>query len=214
MPKRRMFDSVDAADIPANAKIVLAYVDGPPRNIDQVKRRFPHAKIVTITIEGGQADADVVDCETGDVTPDHAAEWAALRLKAGKRPTIYMNASTWPAVRVAVQRAGIAKAFGHNYLVAEYDGDPTIPAGAIGKQFESPSANDSPGHYDISSLVDYWPGVDPLPKPHGFSILHRRTIRRATRILERRGEGIHPLTDAARDKTDALIEAAQSAKAA
>jgi hypothetical protein len=83
-----------------------------------------------------------------------------MRRAAGADPTIYCNASTWPAVRAAFAAANVAEP---HYWIAKYDGDPTIPAGAVAKQYRGDVA---PG-YDVSSVVDYWPGVDPAPTNPG-----------------------------------------------
>src|SRR5207245_9944229 len=38
-----------------------------------------------------------------------------------------------------------------------------MPPTAVAKQYQHPPA--SGGHYDLSVVADYWPGVDPVPPP-------------------------------------------------
>jgi hypothetical protein len=164
---RIFYDSVTVADLPPDGDGYLGYVDGPYRNYEAVRARFPGRPVASVTVTG-TSDANVCDCETGDLTPSQAAGWAKRQLAAGKLPTIYCNASTWPAVKQAVATAGLTPRMGDRYLIAEYPGpgakpDPTIPAGAIGHQYLGSPEGGSPGHYDVSVVVEYWPGVDPVP---------------------------------------------------
>ena len=153
---RTMYDGVTVSRLPGGATMVACYVDGKYANETEMRKRFPHAHIVTITVTGS-ADANVVDCETGDTTPATAAAWAARQVDAGRHPTIYMNASTWPDVEREVHNRGITGKV--SYWVARYDNKSTVPPGAVAHQYEN-----TPG-YDVSAVADYWPGVDPAPKP-------------------------------------------------
>ena len=159
---RRMYDSVTVTSVPTGGDLYAAYIDGNYNNLADYKRRFPHTRIVTITVLG-TAGADVADCETGDLTPAHAARWAANEIHAGRKPTIYMNASTWPAVRAEVRKLGITGRV--NYWVAQYDGHAAIPAGAVAKQYLGDHPNGRGGTYDASVVAAHWPGVDPDPAP-------------------------------------------------
>jgi hypothetical protein len=145
---RTMFDAITVADIPADATMVAGYIDGHYANLPEMQARFPHATVVSVTVTGG--DADVLDIENGDATPQDAPGW----IDAHPHGSLYCDESTWPAVQAA---------FGSRPLppiwVAAYDGDPTVPAYAVAKQYASNSA------YDTSSVSAYWPGVDPVPTP-------------------------------------------------
>jgi len=159
---RQMYDSVNANSVPAGADLYAGYVDGNYANVDQLRRRFPHRTIVTVTVIG-LPGANVCDCETGDLTPEHAARWASNEIHAGRKPTIYCNASTWPAVRERVRAYGITGKV--SYWIAQYDGRADIPAGAIAKQYLGDHPNGHGGTYDASIVADHWPGVDPDPTP-------------------------------------------------
>jgi hypothetical protein len=97
--------------------------------------------------------------ETGDATPAQAVTWCTKTMadKSNHELTVYCNTSMWPQVRAAFRAAGVTEP---NYWIAKYDNDPTIPAGAVAKQYQG----DTHG-YDKSAVADYWPGVDPAPTP-------------------------------------------------
>lgn len=151
---RTMYDAVTSSNIPAGAALVAGYADGWYANIPAMRARFPHATVVTIAVRW-TTRAQVLDVETGDATPAQAVQWCTQTMAdvANDRLTVYCNTSTWPAVRAAFRAAGVSEP---QYWVAEYDNDPAIPAGAVAKQWADR------GPYDLSSVADYWPGVDPL----------------------------------------------------
>lgn len=152
---RTMYDAVTAANVPPTATLVAGYGDGYYNNVAEFRARFPHATVVEIAVSSHHNLGVVLDVETGDATPAEAPGWVTMRRAAGVDPTIYCNSSTWPAVRQAFHVAGVAEP---HYWIAQYDGDPTIFTGAVAKQYADP------GPYDLSSVADYWPGVDPTPQ--------------------------------------------------
>jgi hypothetical protein len=156
---RIMYDSVTPGNVPADAQMVAGYADGIYANLPELAARFPNATRVSIAVRW-TTRAQVLDVENGDATPAQAVLWCTQTMAsvANHQLTVYCNSNMWPAVRAAFQAAGVAEP---NYWVAQYDGDPTIPAGAIAKQY----VGDYHG-YDQSSVADYWPGVDPALAPH------------------------------------------------
>lgn len=155
---RLMFDSVSPSGIPADAAMVAGYVDGVYANIPAMRARFPHATVVQVAVSASYPAARglVLDVESGDATPSQAVAWCRAYAGPNSDLTVYCDAANWPTVRSAFAAAGVSEP---NYWLASYDGDPTIPAGAVAKQYAS---NDS---YDTSSVCAYWPGVDPVPTP-------------------------------------------------
>jgi len=154
---RLMYDSVTAGDIPNDATMVAGYVDGHYRNIDTIRKRFPHALVVGIAVDARTNDGIVLDVEQGDATPTESVAWVVKRRHAGKDPSVYCSVSEWNAVRAAFHDAGVEQP---HYWVAHYDGVASVPKGAVAKQFKPGSAAH---HYDISVVSTYWPGVDPHP---------------------------------------------------
>lgn len=155
---RYMYDSVNPSAIPSNATMVAGYADGLYANVPAMKARFPHATIVSIAVRW-TTRAQVLDVETGDATPAQAVQWCTQTMadKSNHELTVYCNTSMWPSVRAAFKAAGVTEP---NYWVAQYDNNPSIPAGAVAKQY----IGDYNG-YDRSVVADYWPGVDPAPAP-------------------------------------------------
>ena len=75
----RMADSIDAATLPDGLPAYAGYVDGAWPSFGAVCRRFyPRAHCISITVLGG--NARFCDCEAGDLTVLHAAEWLAARV--------------------------------------------------------------------------------------------------------------------------------------
>lgn len=152
---RTMYDSTNANDIPATATMVAGYVDGAYRWSDADWARFPGAVKVRIAVFAPTNDGHVGDVETGAMAPHDAPWWAHQRRLAGVDPTVYVNLANAAAVRAAFDAAGEPQP---HYWLASYDNNPTIPPGYIAKQYANePLAG---GHYDLSVVADYWPGVD------------------------------------------------------
>lgn len=155
-----MYDSVTASDIPDNAVAVAGYANGEFAWSDADWARFPTAAKKSISVTPFENVGDVLDVENGDADPSQAPSWAAGRFAAGIRPTIYCSLSAWPQVIAAFEAQGVAQP---DYWIASWDGDPTIPPGAVAKQY----ANDSMagGHYDLSNALDSWLGSTTSPLP-------------------------------------------------
>lgn len=152
---RTMYDAITPAQIPAGATMVAGYVGGQWPSYAEAVRRFPHAVHVSIAVQADE-DAQVLDCERYDATPQQCPGWAVRQRHRGQVPTVYCNTSTWPSVRAAFRAQGVPLPL---WWAAQYDNDPALIAGAVAKQYRT-----TPG-YDVSSVVNYWPGVDPAPKP-------------------------------------------------
>lgn len=164
---RRMGDSTNAADVP-NLPMVAGYVSGPYTWTAAEWALHPGAVKVRIATQANVNDGDVLDVERGDATPGEAPGWVAMRKAAGHpAPCIYMNQSTWPACIAA---------FGGGpqplWWVANYDDVAAIPPGAIAKQYAD--STQTGGHFDLSNVADYWPGVDPPPQPQRGRLLEER----------------------------------------
>lgn len=157
---RRMYDGIDPSRLPADGDLYAGYVDG----------NWPWAKDPATLVHGRKplriaAHASTDDGVVGDGPPDNGtwAEWVAWTVRrraAGADPTVYTNASSWAAGRSAFEAAGVAQP---HWWIADYDGDPTIPAGAAAKQYATAAG------YDTSAVADHWPGVDPAPAPAASS---------------------------------------------
>jgi hypothetical protein len=163
---RRMYDGITPSSVPTGAAAYAGYVGGNWPSYSPLVRQYPNALHVSIAVNSSE-NARVLDVETGDATPAEAPGWAARQRAGGNPyPVIYMNASTWPAVRAAFAEQGVPEPL---YWVASYVTDPAqvpaIPAGAIAIQYYDF------GGYDASVIADYWPGLDPDPAPSSQTIV-------------------------------------------
>lgn len=146
-----MYDSVTAADIPADAPMVAGYANGIYAWSQADWERFATPRKVLITVTADYNGADVLDVENGDATPADCNAWIHARQNAGYwAPTIYCEASAVPAVRQAC--AGLTYAL----WVAHYTGTPHQEPSAVATQYADPAT--SGGHYDLSLVADDgWP---------------------------------------------------------
>jgi hypothetical protein len=152
-------DSITSADIPTGRyALVAGYLDGAFAWSEQdwLRHTSQGAIAVGIVINPANNAGEVLDVETGDATPRQAVDWVRMRRAAGFSDlTVYCAESALPYVQQQFSAAGAAQP---NYWVAGYDDVATIPAGCIAKQYaNSPMTG---GHYDLSIVADYWPGVD------------------------------------------------------
>lgn len=158
---RQMFDSTSGFDIPTSAQMVAGYIDGQSfKWTDAMWDRFPNAVKVRIARRTTTNDGHVLDVEEGipTVWPINVGivDWVQMRRRAGIEPTIYCNQlNDWQPLRQLFASYRISEPL---WWVARYNGVPDIPAGAIAKQYANPPL--AGGHYDLSAVADYWPGVD------------------------------------------------------
>ena len=104
-----MYDSVTVSQIPANAEAVAGYVGGMWPTFPSLKLEFPHAHKLSIAVNALE-DAECLDVERGDASPDQAASWVHRQIKRGvKRPVVYTSVSEAPLLLRALARGGISR---------------------------------------------------------------------------------------------------------
>ena len=165
---RTMYDSITPADIPPSAGMVGGYV--PPSKFAAAWTnggwaRFAHAVQVKVTptasVHG--RGVHVLDVETGDAVPAQVPGWVSASRAAGQEPTVYMNVATWAPVINACVAARVPVP---QFWVANWNGQQNLPSivvggithTAIAHQYADPAT--SGGHFDLSVVAPYWPGVD------------------------------------------------------
>lgn len=158
-----MYDSVTSHDIPASAQMVAGYVDGLYAWSLLDWELHLGATKVRITVTGATLDAHVADVERGDLTPAQGAQWAKAMIAAGKTPALYFSRSQFGAVNAAMLAEGIDSSH-WTVWAADWTGQPHLLPGTYATQYADP-AYGSGGHYDLSLVADYWPGIDPPPQP-------------------------------------------------
>jgi len=163
---RTMYDALPGAfaSIPADAQLVAGYIDGGPGfpvMTDELWALFPHAVHVRIATQPATNDGHVLDVEAGDATPEQAPAWVTMRRAAGVHPSVYCSEAAWPDVRAQFAAQAVAEP---EWWIAGYPGsvgEGNLYPGAVAHQWGGPAS----GAYDISAVADYWPGVDPAPRP-------------------------------------------------
>lgn len=159
---RIMYDSTTARDIPQGARMVAGYIDGRYAWSNADWALHSRARQVSITVGSGTLDADVADCENGDYSPAQGVAWAKRKIARDGHASLYFSLAALGAIGAEVKAQGVNPAH-LSFWIADWDGRPVIPAGATAKQYIDPPG--SGGHYDLSVVLDYWPGVDPPPAP-------------------------------------------------
>lgn len=161
---RTMYDSTSAADIPGGATMVAGYVDGKYRWSDADWARFPNATKARICVLGAN-DGHVGDIEDGAMTPAQGVDWARTRLASGlKVVACYVNRSNRATVERLLLSAGIRPDQAVLW-VATLDGTRIVAPGpypVVAVQYANAAL--SGGHYDLSEVADFWPGVDEMPQ--------------------------------------------------
>jgi hypothetical protein len=83
-----MYDSVTVSAIPANAQAVAGYTAGRFLTFPTLVKQFPKARKLSIAV-ASRFDAECLDVEPGDATPDVAAGWVKRQQARGvKRPVV------------------------------------------------------------------------------------------------------------------------------
>lgn len=155
-PTRIGYDGITPEELPHDGDIYLSYVDRYSNGYYRLAQLFPGK--IHLSIAGDPAhDADVLDCERTDATPQQCPGWVLRQRARGRVPWVYMNESTWPTVRQAFHLTSVDEPL---WWVANTSQGPTILPATIGKQYQF-----TPG-YDRSVFVASIPGVDtPAPAP-------------------------------------------------
>lgn len=160
---RTMYDSITVSAIPADAQMVAGYVDGKWKTVAALRKKFPKAIIVPITVLGTNS-AGVVDIEPGDCSPTSGV----AAVKNGTAHTPYSNLSELAEVLREIDRQGLPRST--PIWTAHYTGKahlcgkacfagfglPWLP-NVVATQYTDKALG---RNLDASLVADYWPGVD------------------------------------------------------
>lgn len=105
-----MFDSTTPSAIPATAQAVAGYVGGDYTTWPEVLHRWPHARHLSIAVNA-EEDADCLDVEKGDATPQDAPRWFHRQLARGlrRKPKFYCSLSVVPELERVLLEAGVRR---------------------------------------------------------------------------------------------------------
>jgi hypothetical protein len=151
-------DSVDPGGMRQGLDVYCGYDAGGPgyrnggySNMNAIKAMFPGKKYLCV-------GTDCIDIESGLASPDEAPGFVnGWKKDNTNRPVCYANGSTMPAVKSAL--SGIDR--NRYYLwLADPNGDPSVPSGYDGKQWEFAQG------FDADSFYEYmWVPVTKPPPP-------------------------------------------------
>lgn len=179
-----MYDSVTLEGVQggrSGVQLVAGYINGGYPSYGAMEAYYKPLGIPIISISVvGQTNAWVLDCETGDYTPQAAAEVAIQQLKSqAMKPTIYGGLDYLQAVIRELQ-ARRYSAHAVDWWVAHYtqvetaawvlpvtlpDVVPGLPASAW--QFANSSPTTSGHSYDVSAVDEAWARRHGWRDPHG-----------------------------------------------
>lgn len=166
---RTMFDSVSAHSIPPGAQLVAGYTNGDFPSYWDLAALFPTLRRISITVDPDDFQAHMCDVEAGDFTPMQAVQFIADGRARGLTKTVYCSRSNVDPVLADARTIGVALPI--QFSIALWDEDPTIPTPPPGALFMSKQyrhdIHEGDFNYDISSVVDHWPGVDTGLDPFG-----------------------------------------------
>ena len=169
-----MADSITPANLPGGYDSYLGYVDGMWPTATPVRLRFPGARVVSLTVLGGDHIADGCDIENGDLSPKSGAAWVQRRLAAGAvRPVVYASVSIMAAVlgELALRNVGRASV---RLLAAHYGAGAHIcgPGSCNliyrvmdGTQWTDSAPGAGSSHIDASLLQNDFFGITPPAHP-------------------------------------------------
>jgi len=104
----QMFDTTTPGEVPTSGvEAVAGYVGGHWPTYARLVRDHPQAHHLSIAVNAHE-DAECLDVEAGDATPDQAPAWVKRQQARGvRRPVLYASVSAMQTVLGALARAGI-----------------------------------------------------------------------------------------------------------
>lgn len=148
----KMYDAVNPANIPSDAKYVGGYGDGLYNWMATHPELFPNAHKFIFVVFANH-DGDCLDVEKGNATPAQAPGWAVRQRARGKDPFVYcsrLGTYGWQAVQDAFNSQRVPHP---HYGIADYSTPPgtLLVLNGISAVFHQYVDT---GLYDISILTD------------------------------------------------------------
>lgn len=160
---RKMGDAIYVSNLPPDLDLYAGYDDGRWPDADAIAAQFHGKEVLRITVNPMDNFGII-----GDGPPDNGSwpqwvKWVKMRRAANFDPSLNTDEAMWQAGKDAFAAANEPEP---HWWIAKYlnsppdlNNLPPIPPGAVALQCYDY------GTYDLSVVADYWPGVDPAPKP-------------------------------------------------
>jgi peptidoglycan hydrolase-like protein with peptidoglycan-binding domain len=167
-----MPDSIYPDDLPPGYGQYLGYADGQWVTAPVLRKKFPAARIVALTVNGSTLDADGCDREPWDLTPEQAADWTARkRARDGGRPVVYVSAANVTGALDALAARSVTRdqvrLLSAHYGIGEHICAPDVPGcgypAADGTQWSDAFPGVNGLSVDMSVLNDGFFGPAPVP---------------------------------------------------
>lgn len=168
-----MFDDVTVGLDPANAQAVAGYVNGRYANFDEVVKKFPNAKHLSISVTS-TGNAECLDVERGDATNDVVAAWVKRQSARGVyRPVVYTSLSNAQTLVNLLAKEGLPRT-AYRLWTAHYSGrahicGPTCGFGLRSAADATQFTDRALGHSLDESMVNVgffdFAKPKPVPKP-------------------------------------------------
>jgi hypothetical protein len=159
-----MADSTNAQDIPQGQfQLVAGYIDGAYRWSDHdwaIHKDSIQVRICAVTVD---VTAHVADIEAGALKPIDGAQFIKDKTARGEHPSLYFSESRLTEVENQLRASGLDPYHGWSWWRANWNNNPNDGGPGVAHQYANPALTGA--HYDLSSVADYWEGVDPAPAP-------------------------------------------------
>lgn len=169
------YDSVTLGTVPSDAQALAGYTSGFWPTYGPMRTQFPKlakaGRIMSIAVNV-EHDADVLDCEPRDATPDQVPAWVERQLARGvKRPVVYSSVSEYPQILAQLKANGISRNeiriwtahYGHEHLCSAKCNDFGFTDLADATQWTDKALG---RNLDQSLCQDEFWNVKTLPDPH------------------------------------------------
>ncbi len=170
-----MYDSTNLDEIPSEPHAIAAYINGDFANYDEAVERFPHARILRLSVTG-DVIADGYDMEKGDYHNKEAGKLFEIARNGGIwRPCFYAQLDTnMPEVKRSLNEV-IKTRDDIRLWVAFYDGSSALPTGYDAHQFTNHALG---RNLDESICADtFFKAVKPTTIPKGEAIESNVTLK-------------------------------------
>lgn len=149
-----MYDAAVLDYAPTDCDLIGYYIDGRYTATRAQLARFAGKVLVPIAVYPSTNAGIVFDGPPDNSTWPRVVDWVVMRRRAGADPSVYTDADQWASGVNAFASRGVRPP---HWWIAQWNGVDGVMSGAVAHQYASIS-----NRYDVSAVLDYWPGVDAI----------------------------------------------------